>query len=192
MRQAPAGKAQVGDNGAAREVQHQGGGRDPPDDDAVRVGVLEGPQEVPDHGHRRRDRSRAAADRVREALAVDPVRRPVREPLDLAEGVDVADRGMVERREGLGLAHEPLASRRARHQVEAQRHGSLQAPVPRLVQRPLGRQRHELVQAERRLQRRRDAGKDVDGRRLGGHRAGESNGRPPLAGTPGTSQISVV
>ena len=99
---------------------------------------------------------------------------------------------MVERREGLGLAYEPLASRRARHQVEAQGHGPLQAPVPRLVQRPLGRQRHELVEAERRLQRRRDAGEDVDGRRVGGHDAGESNGGPPLAGTRRRSQIGVV
>jgi len=83
--------------------------------------------------------------------------------------------------------------------VYPQRHVALEKPVPRLVERALGREGHEVVEPERRLERtgelveqayrwaewrRRDTGRRVHG--------GECSDPPKLAGTPQGPQIGNV
>ncbi len=109
--QAPVRIAQVGDDTLAAAVDHQGGGHDAAHDDRTRVGMLERRQQVADERHGLRDRARATTQRIGEAFAFDPVRRAIGERRDLAGGVDMANRGMVELGERFGLAHEPGASR---------------------------------------------------------------------------------
>ena len=81
------------------------------------VRVLERSQQIADDRHRGGNRPRAPADRLRQALAFDPVRRAICERVDLTERVHVADRRVIEGGERLGFAQEPVAPRGARHQV---------------------------------------------------------------------------
>ena len=86
---------------------------------------------------------------------------------------------MVERGQCLGFAQEPGPPRRVGRQVHPQRDEPLQHPVPGLVQRPLARQRHEVLEPEGRLQRLGEAGEEIDGGRLRSRRGSRLRHPPP-------------
>ena len=171
--QAPVGIPQIGDDTLAAGVDHQGRGDDAAHDDTARVRVLERGQQIPDERHALRNRAGPASQCVREALAFDPVGGAIRERRDLAGGVDVPDRRMVELRERFGLAHEPGASRRLGREMHANRDGPLQHAIPAVIQRAIRRQRHEVVEPECRLERAQGV---VEQARRGRLRSGGSGG----------------
>ncbi len=189
--QAPVGVAQIGDDALAAGVDHQRGGHDAAHDDAAGVCVLERRQQIPDERHGLRDRARATPQCIGEAFAFDPVRRAIGERRDLAGGVDMANRGMVELGERFGLAHEPGASRRLSREMHANGDRPLQHAIPAVIQRAIGGHRDEVLEPECRLERPERVVEHARRRCLHG---GIGDGRHVLrsfrlARTPGTRQI---
>ena len=152
IRETPVGIAQIGDDALTASIDHQGRWDDAPHDDAAGVRVLQRRQQIADQRHALRNGPRSAAQRIGETLAFDPVGRPVGERADLAGGVGVADRRMVERGECLGFAHEPRPAGRAGREMEPNGDGALQDAIPGVIQGPVRRQRHEVVESECRFE----------------------------------------
>ena len=107
--QGPAAESEVGDGAATGMAQHDAGGNDAAEEDALGVRVLQGAEKVARERVHGGNQPWAALRGVLEALAVDPVAHAVRDLADHADVVHMADRGMVELGQGLGLSQEPGA-----------------------------------------------------------------------------------
>ena len=151
--QAPARIPEVGNDSAPRHLEHERGGHDAPQHHSPGMRVLGGAQEVAHQGMRRRDGAWAAAQRLRQTLPIHPRGRAVGEASQQGGGIDVADRGMIQRPQGLRLAQEPGAAGRVGREVRVQGHRPLEDAVPRVVYQALGRGGHQSVHAKRRCQR---------------------------------------
>ncbi len=133
------GVTQVGDDGAAGDVEHERGGQDAADHDPADVGVLQAVEQVAGYGEHGGHRARAARARLLQALALDPVPAAPRQLAQRAGRVGVADGRVVELRDDLGLLEEPRPARRARVRVDAQRDLALEHRVRGQEQQPLVR-----------------------------------------------------
>ena len=114
LRQREVAEAQVGDAAAAGEGEQHAGRDDAPHDDAARMGVLQGAEEVARQHVHGGNRARAALHRIGQALAFDPVADAVGDVAHHARLVHVADRGVIEAAERLGFLDEPAAQTRHR------------------------------------------------------------------------------
>ncbi len=129
-------------------VEHQVGGHDAADDDALVVRVLEGVQDVAREGEDVGDGSRPAGDGLGEALAVHPVPGAPREVAAEPGAVDAAEAGVVELGEDLPLAQEPGAAGAELVEVDAEGDAALEDEVAGDVQDALVRLGDEALEVE--------------------------------------------
>jgi hypothetical protein len=110
---------QIGEGTPSARSDDHARRQNPPDDDSVAVGVLEGAKQRAREDVHGRDRAWGTADRLVQAFPLDPVPDPPGQVAPLPDVVYVPDRGMVEPGQRLGLEHEPGLGRTGGGQVAA-------------------------------------------------------------------------
>ena len=134
-------------------AQDDAGGNDAAEQDALGVRMLQRAEEVARERVHGGNQSWTALCSMLEALTVDPVAHPVRHLTDHAHVVDVADRGMIELRQGLGLAQEPGARGVVGVDVDPDADATVEHAVDPDEQHPFRVGRHDALEAIARTQR---------------------------------------
>jgi hypothetical protein len=151
------------------------------------VGVLQGTQDVTRKRMHHGNRPGTPVERLLQSLALDPVSHPKGQIADDPRVVDVADGGMVQPAQRLGLAKEPGPNRRIDIEVHPQADPALEDKVVRLELYLVRRDADCALQAIARAQGLLGA-LEVP-KRLGGGQRSSPRRRSTLASRPHTDAL---
>jgi hypothetical protein len=134
-------------------AEHDAGGYDAAEQDPLGVRMLQRAEEVAGERVHCGDQPRATLRGMLEALTVDPVAHPVRHLTHHAHVVHMANGGVIELCQRLGLAKEPGARRVIGIDVDADAHAPIEHAIDADEQDPFPVGRHDALETIARTQR---------------------------------------